>query len=77
MSDVIEGEKHFTASVWITTTTRPKKILLIHHKKFDKWLQPGGHIEFGEDIVKGLKREILEEFEMHVNIGDPFFCFYI
>ena len=36
---------------------------------------PGGHIDFGEDIVKGLKREILEEFEMHVNIGDPFFVF--
>lgn len=36
---------------------------------------PGGHIDFGEDIEMGLKREILEEFDMDVNLGDPFFAF--
>lgn len=36
---------------------------------------PGGHIEFGEDIVKGLEREIKEELNMHVSIGDPFDVF--
>jgi 8-oxo-dGTP pyrophosphatase MutT (NUDIX family) len=36
---------------------------------------PGGHIDYGEDIVKGLKREIAEEFGMTVEIGDPFFAF--
>jgi 8-oxo-dGTP diphosphatase len=36
---------------------------------------PGGHIDFGEDIVKGLKREIFEEFGMHVHVGDPFHVF--
>ena len=36
---------------------------------------PGGHINFGEDIVAGLKREISEEFGMHVRIGDPFAVF--
>lgn len=36
---------------------------------------PGGHIDFGEDIVAGLKREIYEEFEMQVEVGDPFFVF--
>lgn len=36
---------------------------------------PGGHIDFGEDIVAGLKREIDEEFGMGVSIGDPFACF--
>jgi 8-oxo-dGTP pyrophosphatase MutT (NUDIX family) len=25
---------------------------------------PGGHIEFGEDMLAGLKREIMEEFGM-------------
>lgn len=33
---------------------------------------PGGHIDFGEDIVEGLKREIKEEHGMSVTIGDPF-----
>lgn len=36
---------------------------------------PGGHIEFGEDIVEGLKREILEELKMSVAVGDPFAVF--
>lgn len=36
---------------------------------------PGGHIDFGEDIVVGLKREIKEEFEMDINVGDPFASF--
>ena len=36
---------------------------------------PGGHIDFGENIVAGLKREVLEELEVDVNIGDPFYVF--
>jgi len=36
---------------------------------------PGGHIDFGEDIVEGLKREIMEEFGMRVSVGDPFAAF--
>jgi len=36
---------------------------------------PGGHIEFGEDPVAGLIREIKEEFEMDINVGDPFYVF--
>jgi 8-oxo-dGTP diphosphatase len=35
----------------------------------------GGHIDFGENIVEGLKREIREELEMEVRIGDPFAVF--
>jgi 8-oxo-dGTP pyrophosphatase MutT (NUDIX family) len=38
---------------------------------------PGGHTEFGEEIIAGLKREVREEFEMSVNVGDPYFaCTY-
>lgn len=36
---------------------------------------PGGHIDFGENIVTGLKREILEELEVEINVGDPFYVF--
>jgi len=35
----------------------------------------GGHIDFGEDIVEGLKREIKEEFGMDIEVGDPFSAF--
>ena len=36
---------------------------------------PGGHIDYGEDIIKGLKREIKEEFEVDIAVGEPFACF--
>lgn len=46
-------------------------------KKFlpDVFELPGGHIDFGEDIVVGLKREIQEEFGMNIIVGDPFAVF--
>jgi 8-oxo-dGTP diphosphatase len=36
---------------------------------------PGGHIDYGEDIVDGLKREITEELGMTVSVGEPFAAF--
>lgn len=46
-------------------------------KKFmpDIYELPGGHIDFGENIVDGLKREIMEEFGMRLHVGDPFAVF--
>lgn len=46
-------------------------------KKFlpGKYELPGGHIDFGENIVAGLRREIMEEFGVEVTIGDPFAVF--
>lgn len=46
-------------------------------KKFmpDIYEIPGGHIDYGEDIVEGLKREITEELGMTVTLGDPFAAF--
>jgi 8-oxo-dGTP diphosphatase len=36
---------------------------------------PGGHIDFAEELKFGLAREILEEFELKINIGDCFAAF--
>ena len=56
------------------------KLFLPKRAKTKKFLPgvfelPGGHIDFGEDIVEGLKREIMEEFGMRIRIGDPFATF--
>lgn len=39
------------------------------------WELPGGHIEPGEDIVDGLRRELREECKLECRVGDPFACF--
>lgn len=46
-------------------------------KKFlpDLFELPGGHIDFGEDVIAGLKREIMEELQVDVHVGDPFALF--
>ena len=46
-------------------------------KKFlpGKFELPGGHIEYGEDIVEGLKREFREEFDVEIVAGDAFYAF--
>lgn len=64
---VRQGEKHFTASVWITTNKKLKKILLLHHKKLNRWLQPGGHIEPFENPVDAAIREVKEETGLDIS----------
>ena len=36
---------------------------------------PGGHIEYGEDIEEGLKREVREELNKEITLGEPFAVF--
>lgn len=40
---------------------KTKKVFLVHHKKADKWVSPGGHIEKNETPADTLKRELQEE----------------
>lgn len=55
------GEKHCAASVYILTREEPKRVLLVHHNKFKKWLAPGGHVEQEENPYEAAIREVREE----------------
>lgn len=51
---------HFTGSAWIISPGG-EKVLLLHHRKLDKWLQPGGHADGEENIAGVAEREAREE----------------
>jgi 8-oxo-dGTP pyrophosphatase MutT (NUDIX family) len=57
---------HFTASAFILSPDH-KSVLLIHHHKLSRWLQPGGHLEpDDESVLATAQREVREE----VNLAD-------
>lgn len=75
------GQQVFTACAFIhhefdgmTKLFLPKRA---ETKKFlpGKYELPGGHIDFGENLLDGLRREILEEFNVQIDVGDPFAAF--
>ncbi len=54
-------EGHLTASAFVLSPDG-RRVLLLHHRKLDRWLQPGGHAEAGEtDAGDVALREAREE----------------
>ncbi len=51
---------HVTASTWVVNPTR-SHVLMLHHRKLDLWLQPGGHADGETDIVSVALKETAEE----------------
>ncbi|MDC7228248.1 MAG: NUDIX hydrolase [Spirochaetales bacterium] len=51
---------HLTGSAWLVNPRRDKAFL-VHHAKLDLWVQPGGHLEEGEEVVDASRRECMEE----------------
>jgi 8-oxo-dGTP pyrophosphatase MutT (NUDIX family) len=39
-----------------------ERVLLVHHRRLDRWLLPGGHVEYDDpDIWHTARREVVEE----------------
>jgi 8-oxo-dGTP pyrophosphatase MutT (NUDIX family) len=58
----------FTVAIFVVHEGR---VLLIHHRKLDKWLPLGGHIELDEDPEAAALREAREESGLEVElVGD-------
>ncbi len=53
-------EGHLTASAWIVDPARTQA-LLTHHRKLDRWLQLGGHVDGEADLLAAAQREAFEE----------------
>jgi 8-oxo-dGTP pyrophosphatase MutT (NUDIX family) len=55
-----QGEGHLTGSGFVLDARRGS-VLLLHHRKLGRWLQPGGHGEGESDPRRIALREIEEE----------------
>lgn len=51
---------HITGSAWIVNQDATK-VLLVEHAKLHKWLQPGGHADGDENILRVALKEVEEE----------------
>jgi len=56
----------FTVAIFVV---HDGQVLVIHHRKLDKWLPLGGHIELDEDPEQAALRETKEESGLDVELA--------
>ena len=60
---------HITGSAWLVDRT-DERVLLAHHAKLGRWLQPGGHSDGDPDTLAVALREAREESGLDVRAID-------
>lgn len=58
-------QRDFTASAYILNENL---VLLLWHPKLQKWLPPGGHLEKDETPDEAVRREVLEETGLNIEL---------
>ena len=61
----IHEQIDFTVAIFVV---EDEKVLLVHHRKLDRWLPLGGHIELNEDPEAAALREAREECGLEVEL---------
>ncbi len=56
---------HWTGSAFVWDP-KEQKLLLMHHRKLDKWLQPGGHADGDTNLERVAQKETDEETGIQV-----------
>lgn len=51
---------HVTGSAWIVNKDY-SRVVLLHHRKLGKWVQPGGHCDGEREVLSVAQRETWEE----------------
>ena len=51
---------HITGSSWLVNDSRDR-VLLMHHRKLDRWMQLGGHADGDSDVLRVALKEAIEE----------------
>lgn len=69
-----ETRGHVTGSAWVVDHAG-ERVVLLHHRKLGRWLQPGGHADGDPDVARVAAKEAEEETGIQglVQVGDrPF-----
>lgn len=61
---------HYAASAFVMRQVPQRQVLLVHHRKFDMHLYPGGHVEQDETPDMAALREVHEETGVKVVLLD-------
>lgn len=65
----VRMDRHFTATAFIVDSR--KRTLLLWHKRLQRWMPPGGHVDVDETPEEAARRECKEETGLDVRItGD-------
>jgi len=60
-------QRHFTATAFVIDSKN--RVLLLWHKRLQRWMPPGGHVDPDETPEDAAKRECKEETGLDVEIG--------
>ncbi len=64
-----------TGTCGVTPANGSRWLLLRRVHPFEAWDPPGGRMEAGEDLVAGVRREVLEETGLTVDVAGPCYAF--
>ena len=59
-------KRHFTATAFVIDSR--KRVLLLWHRRLQRWMPPGGHVDENETPEDAAKRECKEETNLDVEI---------
>jgi 8-oxo-dGTP pyrophosphatase MutT (NUDIX family) len=63
-------DRHLTGSAWLVSADG-RRALLTHHRKLDRWLQPGGHADGDTDLPRVALKEAEEESGLSGLVVEP------
>ena len=61
---------HIIAAAGVVLNER-QEVLMVKHNRAD-WVFPGGQVEVGENVIDAVKREVMEETGVSIEVGELF-----
>ena len=72
--DQLANDHHVTASAFVVSS---RGVILHRHRRLGIWVQPGGHVDLGEEPEAAALRETVEETGLAVHHTTPVQLFHV